>query len=190
MIRTTPIGSATMTTDLVSISFEDFKNAEETFLDGPILTYRYKTTSHMENLQARETSHFTCLYGTPKRTKKLATGTPIYVLELNVDTNRIEGIGYTQYNLLTDPPEIYRDARYVDWNRFVYGGEFHITREEFSSGFPELVEHLECKIFKGKGNQKRGIGFTRLSARTYNDAPFTEFTLVELIKRTFVNKYF
>ncbi len=179
-----------MTDKLVSISFEDFKDANETFLKGPILTDRYNNITYAENLQARELSHFECLYGSPRQIKKLERDTPIYVIEMNVDTNMIEGIGYIRYNLLQNPPEIYRDVRFVEWNKFVYCGDYHITREEFNQEFPEFVESLEYKLFRGKGNQKRGKGFTRLSANTYSENVFTETTLAEAIKQVFVTKYF
>jgi hypothetical protein len=49
---------------------------------------------------------------------------------------------------------------------------------------------LETKLFKGRGNQKRGKGFTKLSSNTYSENNFTEEILLSAIKETFINKYF
>lgn len=180
-----------MTDKLVSISFEDFKDANETFLDGaPLYTIRFNSATYQQNMLARISCEEQCLYGTTNKIKTLALDSPMYVIEMNIDTNMIEGIGYIYNNPLTNFPEIYSQGRLNGCIEFVYGGEHHITREDICSEFPELVVALENKLFKGKGNQKRGIGFTRLPAKTYTETSFTEATLTAAIKQVFANKYF
>jgi hypothetical protein len=172
----------------VSICLEDFKDAEETFTDCEIFTTRFNTDTYNENIEAREFCDFDCAYGSPNKIKNIKIGDPLYMIEMNNETNRIEGIGHIHNKSLKYPPKIYRPS-YDDCNTYVYTGDHHITREDIYRLFPDIIDKLENKLFKGKGNQKRGKGFSRLSAKIYSET-FTESDLASAIKQTFIHKYF
>jgi hypothetical protein len=174
-----------------TVCFDDFKDANETFLDSAALcSTRFNTATYQQNAMARVSCEDSCLYGSPTQYKKLAHGTPMYVIEMNLDTGKIEGIGYIYNKVLQNPPAIYQQEMFNGCNAYIYGGDYHVTREELNQEFPEFVNSLEYKLFRGKGHQKRGIGFTRLSANTYSENVFTEATLAAAIKQVFVTKYF
>jgi hypothetical protein len=177
-----------MNTDYIYI--EDFKDAEETFENGTILSDRYNNVTYNKNIESRMRYEYDCLYCSPKQIKNIEIGSPIYMIEMNNNDNKIEGIGYLYNSHLINPPKIYSDEKYEEWNNYIYVGEYHITREEFNRLFPEILIILETKLFKGRGNQKRGKGFTKLSSNTYSENNFTEEILLSAIKETFVNKYF
>jgi len=178
-----------MNHNISPIYLEDFKDAEETFEDGTLYTTRFTTDTYYTNLQTRDSCEYTCLYGSPYKIKNLEGGSLIYMIEMNNNIDQIEGIGYLHNDQLTNPPEIY-NTTYNHCNAYIYGGEYHITREEFNRLFPEILIILETKLFKGRGNQKRGKGFTKLSSNTYSENNFTEEILLSAIKETFINKYF
>lgn len=175
----------------IPIYIEEFKDAEETFATGTILTDRYNSVTYNQNIECRIRCECECLYGSPKpKIKNVEIGSPIYIIEMNNTDDKIEGIGYIYNEHVMNPPEIYLDVKYSEWNQYVYQGEYHITREEFNNLFPKILVKLENKLFKGKSNQKRGKGFIQLSSNTYSDNTFTEEILLSAIKQTFIKKYF
>lgn len=171
-----------------SICFEDFKDATETFKDSELFTTRFNNDTYNENIEARDICDFDCAYGSPNKIKNIQIGFPLYIIEMNNETNKIEGIGYIHNKSLRHPPKIYRPS-YDDCNTYVYTGDYHITREDIDRLFPEVLYALENKLFKGKGNQKRGKGFTRVSEKMYSEE-FTKAGLIFAIKQTFIHKYF
>lgn len=170
------------------IYLEDFKDEKETFEDGVLYTTRFTNDTYDANIQTRKSYEYECLYGSPNKINENIRF-PIYMIEMNNSTDKIEGIGYINNNKVIDNRHIYNGA-YEDCNSYVYGGEYHITRDDFNKLFPEILIPLEKKLFKGRGNSKRGKGFTKLSNNVYFENIFTEEILLSAIQTVFIHKYF
>ena len=74
----------------------------------------------------------------------------------------ISGIGYIKNRYKPENrSRIYTDENY---NRYVYKGENHITREQIINKFgKEILTFLEKMLFTGSRHFKRGHGFTSIS---------------------------
>lgn len=123
-----------------------------------IAVTRFNQTTWNENCRWREKQKLTgCIYGTMQLIcGKIHDNYRIYVLEMNNDTNTIEGIGIIS-NKRYPREKIYSMNSY---NRIVYKGTHRIDKTEFSEEEQCFIKCLENLVFKGSTHVKRGSGIT------------------------------
>lgn len=128
-----------------------------------IETTRFNSASLEVNRHARGEG---CLYGNPYPLKKRQQ--PFrFVLELNNDTNRIEGVGLiSAKSLLRGSQEVFRNVyENVLFNQNVYRGQYRVGRkvlDDYNEFSAELIQQLEDCCFHGFHHVKRGNGFSKL----------------------------
>jgi hypothetical protein len=91
---------------------------------------------------------------------KISLNTPVFVLEMNNSTNKIQGIG-----LIKNKPELkkyYKVHTDGNTNRYTYIGKYFMDRTLIETLNPFLVYVLEEILFKGKTHSKRGAGLLLL----------------------------
>lgn len=104
-----------------------------------------------------------CVYGTPYPIKNsIKLNSWILMCEMNNETDKIMGIGLLKNNNIFKRYGIYDEGNY---NRYIYTGKYHLTREILESYDKELIERLDILLFKGKSHSKRGIGFSLVSTK-------------------------
>jgi hypothetical protein len=89
---------------------------------------------------------------------KITLNTPVFVVEMNNTTNKIQGIG-----LIKNKPELkkyYKVHTDGNTNRYTYIGKYFMDRSLIESLNPFLVYVLEEILFKGKTHSKRGTGLS------------------------------
>lgn len=123
-----------------------------------IAVTRFNKTTWNENCRWREQNNYTgCIYGTLQPIcEKIHDNYKIYVLEMNNDTNTIEGIGII-YNKRYPREKIYSINSY---NRMIYKGKVRVDKSEFSKQDSIFISYLEKLVFKGSAHVKRGSGIT------------------------------
>jgi len=130
-----------------------------------IATTRFSDHTFKENKTWRNQNGISgCIYCTPiVMSSKIKDGETTFVIEMNNDRNKIEGIGMV----------INRHARehYVDMHsnrnltRYVYQGQYRLDAGLVTSEYhKKVIWVLEMLLFKGSGHSKRSIGITRLPA--------------------------
>lgn len=123
-------------------------------------TVRFTNKTYTENLEWKtRKNHKGCIYGLDtKITDSVNKGEYIFVMEMNNDKNKIMGIGLIKN--VTMPS--YRSRIYEEeiYNKFVYKGKNHITREKLLEIDTNMVLFLENMLFKGAHHFKRGNGCT------------------------------
>jgi hypothetical protein len=130
-----------------------------------IATTRFSDRTFNENKIWRENNGISgCIYGTPiMMSSKIKEGEATFVIEMNNDRNKIEGIGLV----------INRHARehYANIHsnrnlaRYLYSGQYRLDRSLVESEYhKKVIWVLEILLFKGSGHSKRSIGITRLPA--------------------------
>ena len=127
------------------------------------LTYtRFNSETFQQNTRWRKNNNHTgCIYGCPVRMKDdIFVNSPVIVLEMQNDINKIVGIGLIRNS-------VEKDKRYniYDWgnyNRFTYKGEYRIDREELHEDEEKILSILDMLCFKGSRHLKRGSGITSL----------------------------
>lgn len=111
----------------------------------------------------------------------------MFVVEMNNEINNICGIGIIRNSLLLDKKyTIYEENNY---NRFIYAGDFWISREEIQGYDSLLVDMLETVLFKGKGHLKRQSGISIISAKSFLNWKYDENEIKESIKNLFISKF-
>jgi len=125
-----------------------------------IMTTRFNNKTYSENKEYLAKQHQTeikCIYSTPiKITAKIQLDRILFIIEMNNDTNQIEGIGLikNRYSMKTTHT-IYENFNY---NRYAYIGNHRIDRSEFTEEEKEVIKEMEILCFKGKRHLKRGQG--------------------------------
>lgn len=129
------------------------------------MTTRFNNETWIENCRWRENNNFEgCIYNSPVYIKdNIPLQIPLFVIEMNNETNKIEGIGKITNYVYTDRKyKVYSDFNY---NRYTYHGKIRINRDKIQN--IEKLEKLEKRLFKGKGHLKRGQGILNVSNDIY-----------------------
>jgi hypothetical protein len=86
----------------------------------------------------------------------------IYVIEMNNEKNKIEGIGLINNRLVLD--KNYRIYNDMDYNRYIYKGRYRLDASSINDDYYKRVIYvLEQLVFKGERHCKRAQGITKLS---------------------------
>jgi len=129
-----------------------------------IATDRFNNETWEASYQYRTRRGIPCIYAPPCRiASSIAIHSPVFVIEMNNSTNQIIGIGLIKNKIVTD--RIYKVQPDTNYNRYIYIGHHHLTREILNNYNPYLVYVLEQILFKGYTHSKRGAGITRLSEK-------------------------
>ena len=128
-------------------------------------TARFTNKTYSENINWKSRKEWKgCIYGFDKKIPtNINTNDYIFIIEMNNDQNKIMGIGLIQ-NIYkhSNRSRIYHSNT---WNRYVYKGSNHISREnilDLKKG-TTIIKLLETILFYGSRHFKRSQGCTILS---------------------------
>ncbi len=128
------------------------------------MTTRFSDFGFSENKDWRESRGMKgCIYGTPKMvSSKVEDGVAMFVIEMNNNRNRIEGVGFVVNRSCEDN---YKRRIHADGNlnRYIYEGVYRLDKSDITEGYhKKVIWVLEMLLFKGARHSKRSIGVTRL----------------------------
>ncbi len=132
-----------------------------------LMVTRFNNNTWEENKRWREINNFKgCIYNTPVYIKSdIPLQITIFVIEMNNDTNMIEGIGKIINYVYTDRKyKVYSESNY---NRYTYQGKKRIDRDMIKEKY--RLEKLEERLFKGKSHLKRGQGIINVTHDIYRE---------------------
>ena len=127
-----------------------------------IATTRFNNFTWEENKKWREKHDWEgCIYGTPVHiSEEIPGNTIIFILEMNNEENKVEGIGIIYNRLHLDQRyKIYQDQNY---NRFTYKSKYRIPRENLSLEEEKIIKKFDTLLFTGSRHLKRGQGITSI----------------------------
>jgi hypothetical protein len=154
-----------------------------------IVTSRFNNDTWRENLEYRKTHNIKgCIYCSPQQiSSKIYSNSPIFVVEMNNTTNKIQGIGIVKNTPVTNKYfKIYNDANY---NRYVYISDFRLDREILLHYDKDLVYILETMLFKCKTHLKRGYAFTTITEKVLGYNICKNINIKKEIQNIFKNHY-
>lgn len=122
-----------------------------------------------------------CIYGSPfEMSPSISYDSLLFVIEMNNNTNQIEGIGLLRNLPFMDKYyPIYMEGNY---NRFVYKSDYHISRELLIRNNHILVIVLDYLLFKEKNHMKRGCGFTTITQKIITGKTNPKYKLLDINK--------
>lgn len=154
-----------------------------------LATTRFNNETFAQNVAYKELRGVQgCLYCQRLRIKEqILLNAPLFVIEMNNERNRIEGIGLIRNFIVTD--KYYKVYDNSDFNRFIYKGEYRMSREELFELNSQVVDCIEQICFKGKTHQKRLPGITVVSEKLLTSPATLGLNLKKEVKDMFMFKY-
>ena len=112
-----------------------------------VVTSRFNNETLNANYAYRKKQNFKCMYCAPlELSPKILYNTPVFVVEMNNETNKIQGIGLIKNSLVSDiRHKVYDNGEY---NRYIYRGNYWISREDLLILDPEIIEIFDNILFK------------------------------------------
>jgi hypothetical protein len=134
-----------------------------------VVTSRFNNETLETNHSYRVKKGFACMYCSPlELSPKIEYNTPVFVIEMNNSTNKIEGIGFIKNK--PETTKYYKVHSDSNTNRYTYIGKYFMSREIIDEYNPLLVYLLEEILFKGYTHSKRGTGLTLLPEKLIVDS--------------------
>ena len=129
-----------------------------------IATTRFNSQTFHENINYRLKHNIPAIYSTPHEIAKKHKDTLFIVIEMNNDTNSIEGV-----SLLKTTKELYVNHKIYSNSRYnfnVYKAFFYISRQQLiDNGFEILVTMFDLILFKRRSHVKRLTGITAIKEK-------------------------
>jgi hypothetical protein len=153
-----------------------------------IVTTRFNKNTWMENVEYRKhRPHIGCIYSTPHIiAESIAPDTILFVLEMNNDTNNIEGIGMIRNRGTYHTHPIYSKDAY---NQLVYIGKYHLSREKLDCVIGKEMAEFDKMCFKGYRHQKRLMGIKTFPIdMIYHYNETYKINLIDVIRQLFENE--
>ena len=152
---------------------------------------RFNNDTFQENINFRQrywiNNPYCCIYCSPHpMSPKIIPESMVFVVEMNNSTNQIEGIGLIQNIPLNTIFNVYETRNF---NRYIYKGNYRVSREELLLYHSKIVEILDYILFKEKTHLKRGAGFTTIPLKLWNHSRCEGLDIPFWIRAFFVEKF-
>jgi len=153
-----------------------------------VVTVRFNNETLEKNYAYRRKKEFVCMYCTPMGlSPKISYSSPVFVIEMNNSTNKIEGIGFIKNNIIKEKyHKVHEDG---NTNRYTYVGKHFMDRELIERYNPLLVYVLDQILFKGKTHSKRGTGLTLIPEKVLKFEVCQDINVKKEITRIFSLHY-
>jgi hypothetical protein len=150
-----------------------------------ILTGRYNNETWQATINYRLKKKLQCIYAPPcPISENICLNSPVFIIEMNNEINQVMGIGLIKNKPITD--KIYKVQADSNCNRFIYIGEYHISREILEDYNPFLIYVLDEILFKGKTHSKRGSGLTKIPEKVLKLDVCEDLDIKKEIRKIFV----
>ena len=150
---------------------------------------RFNNSTLLENIKFKEKEKIKgVIYGTTiKINTRYPLNTLFFVVEMNNDKNEIYGLSLIRNSIVIDKTYPIYDNH--DYNRFIYKGDYWISRDEILLEDRNILDVLEPMLFKGKSNLKRISGIAVITNKLFLRWNLNEDSLKEKIKNLFIIKF-
>ena len=171
-----------------------------------IVVSKFSEETLMCNKRFREKTGVGCIYGTPLVMNQFNPAEVVFVIEMNIKENRVEGIGLVLNIVKTGPKySMYSDYNY---NRYIYCGKYRLDRTDVETICLEkapaapatqeespiqvqvpVIQILDQALFKGKSHMKRGSYLSRVTDKLLSKFGISCKKIQEQIIKKFVDKF-
>jgi len=149
---------------------------------------RFNNTTYKENIDYRMKYNESVIYGPAYKIRDIyPPGALIFVAEMNNETNKIQGIGLIKNSLVSDKRhKVYENGEY---NRYIYRGNYWISREDLLILDSEIIEIFDNILFKGKSHMKFRTGITILTEQLFTHWVYDLAVLKKQVKTVFLKHF-
>ena len=164
------------------------RSTQEPQIMASIVTTRFNNETIGTNYAYRKKRNFACMYCSPSSLSlKIEYKTPVFVIEMNNETNQIAGIGLILNKSSTE--KYYKVHADSNTNRYTYIGTYFMGRDILRDYNDKLVYYLEEILFKGYTHSKRGDGLTMFPKKFLNINNDCEINVSADIKNVFIDHF-
>lgn len=161
----------------------DYLDMEKTHL---IVATRFNHDTASENKTGRGEG---CLYGNPSPLKKYQQKN-LLVLEMNIQTNQIMGIGLIKHNCLIRDINARNIYENTDYNHYVFKSSYRIDRSEIDEQGEMVFQKMDTCCFRGTTHIKRGRSISMFPVlHVLHIEQELGIQLVPFIRGLFASKY-
>lgn len=130
-----------------------------------IMTSRFNNQTIQENRDfIKRTHNIKCVYCCPDPvSKSIPIDSILFVLEMNNEINKVEGIGLVRNHAYMHKYNVYYEKTY---NRYVYYGKNHIDRKNMNEQEERIMKVFDILCFTGNKHLKRGQGMKSFPIET------------------------
>lgn len=148
---------------------------------------RFNNDTYSQNTNYRHKNNDVVIYGSTLKIREIyELNSPIFVIEMNNTTNKIEGIGLIKNTIIHEKHKIYENNEY---NRYIYKGKYWLSREQLCSFDNELVDVFDTVLFKGKSHMKCRLGITVITNNLLVRWNHELSDLKKRVKNAFIHYY-
>ena len=149
---------------------------------------RFNNTTYAENTNYRNKHNEIAIYGTTLKIRNIYNvGTLIFIVEMNNEQNKIEGIGLIKNLLVCDKRyKIYDNDEY---NRYIYRGKYWLSRSQINNVNEKIIEIFENILFKGKSHLKCRMGITIITEKLFVHWNYDLQILKNMVKYVFISYF-
>ena len=149
---------------------------------------RFNNATYKENIDYRMKYNESVIYGPAYKIRDIyPPGSLIFVAEMNNETNKIQGIGLIKNSLVSDKRyKVYENGEY---NRYIYRGNYWISREDLLILDSEIIEIFDNILFKGKSHMKFRTGITILTEKLFTHWIYEFRSLKNQVKSAFLTQF-
>ena len=150
---------------------------------------RFDDKTWIENINYKEKEKMKgVIYGVSiKINEKYPLNSILFVVEMNNAINEIYGISLIRNSMLLDKK--YHIYENTDYNRYIYRGDYWISRDNILLEDRMIVDILEKMLFKGKSHVKRITGISVITNKLFSRWEQNEEKVKETIKKIFIKKF-
>ena len=150
-----------------------------------LVTGRYNNETWEASRQYRTRKGLQCIYAPPcPLSINIDLNTPVFVIEMNNAINEIIGIGLIKNRPVTD--KVYKVQADTNCNRYIYIGNYYLSRELIDDYNPFLVYVLEEILFTGYTHSKRGSGLTKVPEKVLKFEICEDMDVKREIRKIFI----
>ena len=146
---------------------------------------RFNNATYAENTNYRNKHNENVIYGTTLQIRHIYDlGIQIFVVEMNNEENKIEGIGLIKNLLVCDKRhKIYDNDEY---NRYIYKGKYWLSRSQINNVNENITEMFENALFKGKSHLKCRMGITIITQKLFVHWNYDLEIVKNMVKHVFL----
>ena len=148
---------------------------------------RFNNSTYQENINYRLKNGESVIYGSALKIRNIyLPNCLIFVIEMNNDSNKIEGIGLIRNSLVNKRLRLYE---HIEYNRYIYNGKYWLNREKLDLLDQEITQICDIILFKGKSHLKCRSGISIITEKLFSHWDYKLDNLKDKIKNVFL-KYF
>lgn len=149
---------------------------------------RFNNITYSENINYRDKNGEIAIYGSTLKIRDIySPGCLMFIVEMNNEKNKIEGIGLIKNLLVHDKKhKIYGINEY---NRYIYRGKYWLSRDQINEFNYEIIEIFENILFKGKSHLKCRIGITVITEKIFVHWDYELKSLKSMVRNMFINYF-